>query len=125
MNAPHEPAAATADELAQRVARWQQAYDAAVPVAEPVCNRSGITLKPLYTALDWDGPTHPEDSGVPGEFPFTRGIYASMSRGRSWSQRQLVGLGVPTVPLYPGATFRLTYYWTARAPAMVAYPPSE
>ncbi len=95
MNAPHEPVAAAADELAQRVGRWQQAYDAAVPAAEPVRNRSGIALKPLYTALDWAGPAHPEDSGVPGEYPFTRGIYASMYRGRSWSQRQLVGLGVP------------------------------
>ena len=95
MNAPREPAAATADDLARRVAGWRQAYDAAVPSTEPVRNRSGIELKPLYTALDWAGPARPEDSGVPGEYPFTRGIYASMYRGRSWSQRQLVGLGVP------------------------------
>ena len=33
--------------------------------------------------------------GFPGEYPYTRGIYASMHRGRSWTQRQLIGLGVP------------------------------
>src|SRR3990167_5389807 len=34
-----------------------------------------------------------EDLGYPGEYPFTRGIYPTMYRGRIWSQRQLVGLG--------------------------------
>jgi methylmalonyl-CoA mutase N-terminal domain/subunit len=96
MNAPHEPLPpAGLDDLAQRVAQWQKAYDTAVPAAEPTRNRSGIELKPLYTPLDWAGQTSPDTLGVPGEFPFTRGIYASMYRGRSWSQRQLVGLGVP------------------------------
>ena len=97
MNAPHEPLPqAGLDDLTQRVAQWQKAYDAGVPAAdEPTRNRSGILLKPLYTPLDWSGEAAADKLGVPGEFPFTRGIYASMYRGRSWSQRQLVGLGVP------------------------------
>ena len=32
---------------------------------------------------------------MPGDAPFTRGIYATMHRGRTWSQRQLIGLGTP------------------------------
>ena len=36
-----------------------------------------------------------EELGFPGQFPFTRGIYPSMHRGRTWTQRQLIGLGTP------------------------------
>jgi methylmalonyl-CoA mutase N-terminal domain/subunit len=36
-----------------------------------------------------------EDLGFPGQFPFTRGIYPTMHRGRTWTQRQLIGLGTP------------------------------
>ena len=33
--------------------------------------------------------------GFPGQYPYTRGIYATMHRGRTWTQRQLIGLGTP------------------------------
>ena len=33
--------------------------------------------------------------GLPGQAPYTRGIYATMHRGRTWTQRQLIGLGTP------------------------------
>jgi methylmalonyl-CoA mutase N-terminal domain/subunit len=36
-----------------------------------------------------------EALGFPGQLPMTRGIYPTMHRGRTWSQRQLIGLGVP------------------------------
>ena len=36
-----------------------------------------------------------ETLGFPGQLPMTRGIYPSMHRGRTWTQRQLIGLGVP------------------------------
>ena len=36
-----------------------------------------------------------ENLGFPGQFPFTRGIYPTMHRGRTWTQRQLIGLGTP------------------------------
>jgi methylmalonyl-CoA mutase, N-terminal domain len=58
-------------------------------------NRSGIPIQPIYTPHDWSGSAYEQDLGRPGEFPYTRGIYETMYRGRSWSQRQLVGLGVP------------------------------
>jgi methylmalonyl-CoA mutase, N-terminal domain len=58
-------------------------------------NRSGIAIKPLYTPQDWDGARYLQALGFPGQAPMTRGIYASMHRGRTWTQRQLIGLGVP------------------------------
>jgi len=60
-----------------------------------VVDRSRIPVKPLYTPLDWSGSRYTEDLGMPGDAPFTRGIYATMHRGRTWSQRQLIGLGTP------------------------------
>ncbi len=53
----------------------------------------GIPLKTVYTQDDLAGQI-PEDSiGVPGEFPYTRGIYPTMHRGRLWTMRQYAGFG--------------------------------
>ena len=74
---------------------WQQEYDAAVGNQKPAYNRSGLEIKPLYTPDDWDGSEHSGKLGFPGSAPYTRGIYPSMYRGRAWTQRQLIGLGLP------------------------------
>jgi pivalyl-CoA mutase large subunit len=74
---------------------WQRTYDEQLSRAEPISNRSGIEVKPLYTTEDWNNERYPEDLGFPGQAPYTRGIYPTMYRGRSWSQRELIGLGVP------------------------------
>ena len=58
-------------------------------------NRSQIEIKPLYTPRDWNGESFLDDLGFPGQYPFTRGIYPTMHRGRTWTQRQLIGLGTP------------------------------
>ncbi len=54
---------------------------------------SGEPVEPLYAPEDlgeWD----PErDLGFPGEFPYTRGVYPSMYRGRLWTMRQFAGFG--------------------------------
>jgi len=47
---------------------------------------SGIEIKPVYTAADVVG-----ELELPGEFPFTRGPYADMYRGRPWTIRQYAG----------------------------------
>ena len=75
--------------------RWQREYAAQIGVEKVVRNRSGIAIKPLYTPRDWSGERYETDIGYPGEPPFTRGVYATMHRGRTWTQRQLVGLGTP------------------------------
>jgi methylmalonyl-CoA mutase N-terminal domain/subunit len=51
---------------------------------------SGEPVAPLYTEADL--PDRGE-IGLPGEFPFTRGVYASMYRGRLWTMRQFAGFG--------------------------------
>jgi methylmalonyl-CoA mutase N-terminal domain/subunit len=54
---------------------------------------SGLPIDRLYTQDDLSG-TDPESSiGYPGEFPFTRGIYPTMYRGRFWTMRQYAGFG--------------------------------
>jgi methylmalonyl-CoA mutase N-terminal domain/subunit len=52
----------------------------------------GFPLKRTYTALDLDG-TPLEDIGLPGRYPFTRGPYPTMYRGRLWTMRQIAGFG--------------------------------
>ncbi len=54
---------------------------------------SGLPLERLYTS-DSLGRWNPEQAlGLPGEFPYTRGIYPSMYRGRYWTMRQYAGFG--------------------------------
>jgi methylmalonyl-CoA mutase N-terminal domain/subunit len=53
---------------------------------------SGLENEPLYTAEDVDV-EHDRDLGYPGVFPFTRGVYPSMYRGRLWTMRQFAGFG--------------------------------
>jgi methylmalonyl-CoA mutase, N-terminal domain len=56
---------------------------------------SGHPLKPLYTPAD--GPADPDSElGTPGSYPFTRGPYPSMYRGRLWTMRQFAGFGTAT-----------------------------
>jgi methylmalonyl-CoA mutase, N-terminal domain len=54
---------------------------------------SGHPVSPLYTDADLEGFEAAEKLGHPGEFPFTRGIYPSMYRGRLWTMRQFAGFG--------------------------------
>ena len=76
--------------------RWADEFAKTVPSSDAtVHNRSGIPVKPLYTPSDWSAESYAESLSYPGQYPFTRGIYPTMYRGRSWSQRQLIGLGVP------------------------------
>ena len=53
---------------------------------------SGLPLKRVYTAEDIAG-TPMDDIGLPGRYPFTRGPYPTMYRGRGWTMRQIAGFG--------------------------------
>ena len=74
--------------------QWRQDFDEQLPNARAIRNRSGIPVEPLYTPKDVGG-DYEDKLGYPGQAPYTRGIYATMHRGRTWSQRQLIGLGLP------------------------------
>ena len=56
---------------------------------------SGIPLKPLYTPDDIAGRSDDERLGKPGAYPFTRGVYPTMYRGRLWTMRMFAGFGRP------------------------------
>jgi methylmalonyl-CoA mutase N-terminal domain/subunit len=53
----------------------------------------GIPLKTVYTRDDLAGENAKASISVPGEFPYTRGIYPTMYRGRLWTMRQYAGFG--------------------------------
>jgi methylmalonyl-CoA mutase N-terminal domain/subunit len=57
---------------------------------------SGLPLASLYTEKAPDLPEPEKDLGYPGEYPYTRGIYPTMYRGRFWTMRQYAGFGSAT-----------------------------
>ena len=59
-------------------------------------NLSGIEIKSLYTPEDVKNNNYAMDLGAPGEYPFTRGAYPNMYRGRLWTMRQFAGFGTAT-----------------------------
>jgi len=92
MNAPTDRHVVDVADAARE--RWQREYSAGVADQGDVVNVSGIAIAPLYTAAD--RPVGGDAAlGYPGQPDYTRGIYATMHRGRTWTQRQLVGLGTP------------------------------
>src|SRR4051812_46741213 len=72
---------------------WRRRYESTPErQGELFSTISGIENEPLYSpenvAIDVE-----RDLGRPGEFPFTRGVYESMYRGRLWTMRQFAGFG--------------------------------
>jgi methylmalonyl-CoA mutase N-terminal domain/subunit len=69
---------------------WQAAYGLSPEREVAFSTLGGEPVKPLYTETDL-----PDASaiGVPGAYPFTRGVYPSMYRGRLWTVRQFAGFG--------------------------------
>jgi methylmalonyl-CoA mutase, N-terminal domain len=71
--------------------RWYREKYAATPERDALFSTiSGEQVEPLYTA---ENLPDPEAIGFPGEYPFTRGVYPSMYRGRLWTMRQFAGFG--------------------------------
>ena len=71
--------------------RWFRERYAATPERDGLFTTlSGEPVEPLYTA---DDVGDPDRIGLPGEYPFTRGVYPSMYRGRLWTMRQFAGFG--------------------------------
>jgi methylmalonyl-CoA mutase, N-terminal domain len=62
------------------------------PASEPQTS-SHIPIRPFYTASDLEGWDYGRQVGYPGQYPFTRGVQATMYRGRLWTMRQYAGMG--------------------------------
>ena len=54
---------------------------------------SHISVHPLYSPSDLEGWNYDSEVGYPGQFPYTRGVQATMYRGRLWTMRQYAGMG--------------------------------
>jgi methylmalonyl-CoA mutase, N-terminal domain len=67
---------------------WVELYNRTPEREGEKLTLSGMEMKPLYTAADSDS-----EPGLPGAYPFTRGVYPSMYRGRLWTMRQFAGFG--------------------------------
>jgi methylmalonyl-CoA mutase, N-terminal domain len=78
--------------------RWeettlQRALDA-LPERQPeFLTASSEPIERLYTPLDVSGLDYLDDLGLPGEFPYTRGIHPTLHRGRLWTMRMFAGFG--------------------------------
>jgi methylmalonyl-CoA mutase, N-terminal domain len=76
--------------------RWRAstraaAIEAAPERRDPFTTSSGIEIQDLYTAANIAELDEDRDLGRPGEFPFTRGVQATMYRSRFWTMRQYAG----------------------------------
>jgi methylmalonyl-CoA mutase N-terminal domain/subunit len=78
----------------RRAHEWREEVYSRQPEREALFETlSGESVEPLYTPEDRAGSDPETDLGFPGEFPFTRGPYPSMYRGRLWTMRQFAGFG--------------------------------
>ncbi|MFC5998565.1 methylmalonyl-CoA mutase [Quadrisphaera sp. GCM10027208] len=77
--------------------RWQERYDAALASGKvrdaDFTTLSGTDVDPVYGPPEGASDPRMDHIGWPGEFPFTRGLYATGYRGRTWTIRQFAGFG--------------------------------
>ncbi|MEV1009960.1 methylmalonyl-CoA mutase family protein [Streptomyces sp. NPDC049881] len=82
-----------ADAIAAGRRRWQARFDAARTRDADFTTLSGDPVEPVYGPRPGDSYEGFERIGWPGEFPYTRGLYATGYRGRTWTIRQFAGFG--------------------------------
>jgi len=83
----------TDQDLAERVAAWQEHAGRQPGGGVTRETYSGFPIAGLYTPLDVQDLDPLEDVGLPGEFPFTRGVHHTGYRGKPWTMRIFAGFG--------------------------------
>jgi methylmalonyl-CoA mutase N-terminal domain/subunit len=73
--------------------RWRARYEAAAKRDSDFTTLSGLDVDPVYGPADGEPVAGFERIGWPGEFPYTRGLYATGYRGKPWTMRQFAGFG--------------------------------
>src|SRR5205823_3657584 len=86
------PHMATATDTASQD-RWEKENAAAPLRKEPPTTVSSVPIEALYSPEDLPEFDPETDLGFPGQYPFTRGVHASMYRSRLWTMRQFAGFG--------------------------------
>ncbi len=85
------------EEISRSHRRWKEnTYKrsaSSLPQGKAFGTLSGVDLEACYAPDDLTAFDYQRDSGFPGEYPFTRGIYPTMYRGRFWTMRQYAGFG--------------------------------
>src|SRR4051794_27273590 len=78
----------------RRAHQWREEVYSRQPERDALFETiSGEPIEPLYTEEDLAGWEAEGELGFPGEYPYTRGVYPSMYRGRLWTMRQFAGFG--------------------------------
>ncbi|MGD9504514.1 MAG: methylmalonyl-CoA mutase [Syntrophobacteraceae bacterium] len=86
----------------EKIRKQQESWESGVlkktldrsPERQPqFTTESGIPVKRVYTPLDLGDRDYADDLGFPGEYPYTRGVYPTMHRGRLWTMRNYAGFG--------------------------------
>src|SRR6516165_2219908 len=75
--------------------RWTNEAAAAPAREQPPTTVSSVPIEALYTPENLGGFNPVTDLGYPGQYPFTRGVHATMYRSRLWTMRQFAGFGTP------------------------------
>ena len=81
------------DKIKEDMEEWQNSYPTKKERRKSFKNLSDIEIKRLYTPNDVKELNYELDLGFPGQYPFTRGAYPNMYRGRLWTMRQFAGFG--------------------------------
>jgi methylmalonyl-CoA mutase N-terminal domain/subunit len=76
-------------------AQWQREIEQAPEGEQPATTVSGVPIDPLYSPDNLESFDYDTALGYPGQYPYTRGIHATMYRGRLWTMRQFAGFGTP------------------------------
>jgi methylmalonyl-CoA mutase N-terminal domain/subunit len=75
--------------------RWERESAKAPRREQPPTTVSGVPIDALYTPDNLSDFDPEADLGYPGQYPFTRGVHATMYRSRLWTMRQFAGFGTP------------------------------
>jgi methylmalonyl-CoA mutase N-terminal domain/subunit len=79
--------------LRREVAAWRGRYEKLARRDVDFAGSSPEPVEPVYTPLDVADLEYARDLGLPGEYPYTRGVHATGYRGRLWTMRQFSGFG--------------------------------
>ncbi len=79
------------DRIKEQSADW--AANAQAERQDEFSTLSGVPIQRLYTPADSANLDYARDLGLPGEYPYTRGVHPTMHRGRLWTMRMFAGFG--------------------------------